>query len=222
MSRACRLVGGVCAYAVALAIPGLALAQVYKCVDRAGRTTYQQQPCPDTQKGGRLSLSIDNGSTRQDEDATEAWDAAVKQKRVLAGMPRAFVIRAFGSPQTMRPGNADESATEVWVYKRGDLETRVGFRGGVVAWSNDVDPAGVAPPDPSFVSARKALTTGMSCAPLESALGSAESTLEEFDSMLLRTVVRVAWAPTVAEPERTVVTCDSGVVARIDRTPMQP
>jgi hypothetical protein len=26
----------------------------------------------------------------------------------------------------------------------------------------------------------------------------------------------------VAEPERTVVTCDSGSVARIDRTPMQP
>jgi hypothetical protein len=193
---------------------------VYKCVDRAGRTTYQQQPCPDTQKGGRLSLSVDNGSTRQDDAAASELEAQAARKKVLPGMSRALVAKAYGTPQEMRPGEAGEDATEVWIFRKPELNVRVGFRAGFVAWVNDNVPADAAPASASAAepTQRQALARGMPCATLQRDLGNAETLEEDYDPALGRKVLRMIWPPTDTEQERLVVTCDGGAIARVDRT----
>ena len=63
---------------------------------------------------------------------------------------RAYVVRAYGTPQEMRPGRPRENASEVWLYKRSDLELAVGFAKGVVAWTNEPAKLDIEPdPQPS-------------------------------------------------------------------------
>lgn len=45
---------GACLMAVLLVSP--AFAQVYKCTEPGGKTSYQSQPCPDAAKGAELDL----------------------------------------------------------------------------------------------------------------------------------------------------------------------
>jgi hypothetical protein len=208
---------------IALACPAVVDAQVYKCVDRAGRTTYQQQPCPEAQKGGRLSLSVDSGSMQQRGDATPAdLDPQARLKKIVPGMTRAAVAQAHGAPQEMRPGRPGENAPEVWIYRRTDLAGRIGFREGVVAWvSDDVQADGTVNTG-AVGTPRQALAVGTPCAAAEGSLGAAETLEEDYDSASARKVLRMIWPPTTADPERTVVTCDGGVIARVDRTPMTP
>ena len=105
--------------AIAASVAAPAAAQVYKCIDRAGRVTYQQQPCPDAQTGGPMSsIIVDNSRTQAGDDENADWTEHIKRKQVVQGMPRAVVIQAYGSPQEMRPGRARENATEVWSYRR--------------------------------------------------------------------------------------------------------
>jgi hypothetical protein len=198
-----------------------AAGQIYKCVDRAGRITYQQQPCPDTHTGGPVALSVDNGRTQTNDETTGDWAERAKRKEVVPGMPRAFVVVAYGAPQEMRAGRAKENAAEVWSYRRADFEVDVGFNGGVVAWKNDNPSATpvVAADNPD--SPRQALGRGMLCAPLAEGLGAPTDTIEEFDEGLTRKVIRHRWDPTPTERERLVVTCADGKIERIERTPAQ-
>ncbi len=216
-ARLRRAAPAIAALAIALgAVP--ASAQVYKCVDRAGRTSYQQQPCPDTHKGGRVELWLGNANTGTGEDRDREWAARAKDKTVVPGMPRAFVVQAYGTPQEMRPGRAGEEATEVWVYRRSDLDTRVGFKGGVVAWVGDQPPE-APPPENAAPATRQSLAAGASCARLESDLGPSQSAVPERDDALGRDLVRYTWLPKEGDNVHLIVYCDRGVVARVDRTP---
>ena len=117
--------------ALALAVP--AAAQVYKCVDKSGHTTYQQSPCAGGQQGGTVELK-ESVSIRP--GGTEAmWSAAAREQRVIVGMPKPFVTEALGSPAEIRTPRAGESGTEVWVYAKGGQTTRVGFVNNAVAWT---------------------------------------------------------------------------------------
>lgn len=199
----------------AIACPALATAQVYKCVDRNGRVTYQQQPCTaDAPKEQRLDIFIGSRPGLAD-DGTDPWAEQVGKKIVVTGMPRATVMRAVGSPQQMRAGTAGEDAAEVWVYRRPDLEKRVGFRGGVVIWTKDTieDAASASPTRLS----RQAVVRGRDCGSIEIDLGPAESTVSETDAELGRPVVRYTFPAVPPENERTTVVCDAGVIARVDR-----
>ncbi len=109
-------------------------AQVYKCVDTAGRTTYQQAPCTGAQQGRPLQMQPDNGSTRGPE-TTAAWSAAVAERRVVVGMPKQWVVQALGSPAERRAARAGENATEVWVYMNPGEAMRVGLVADAVAWT---------------------------------------------------------------------------------------
>ena len=218
MNRALGLVRSACIAAIAVAIPGLAHAQVYKCVDRAGRTTYQQLPCPETQKGGRMSLSVDNGGARQVDAAAAELAAVAARNKILPGMARALVAKAFGTPQEMRAGQAGEDAAEVWVYRKPDLNARIGFRAGLVAWVNDNAAGADGMPDVAAgATPRQSVARGMPCEPLQRQLGNAASVEEDYDPAMARNVVRMIWPPTEMEQERLIVTCDGGAVARIDR-----
>jgi hypothetical protein len=125
------------ASAAAVAIAMLAcmsptLAQVFKCVDRAGHTTYQQSPCTGGQQGGAVELK-EPVTVRQDgNDAL--WGAAAREQRVVVGMPKTFVTQALGTPAQIRAPRNGESGSEVWVYNRNGQTTRVGFINNAIAW----------------------------------------------------------------------------------------
>jgi len=193
-------------------------AQVYKCVDKAGRTTYQQLPCPEAQKATRMDIQRDSGSLQGDGNDAE-WATRAKRKEVIVGMPRAYVIQAYGNPQEMRPGRADEKAAEVWHYRRSDLNTALGFNKGVVAWMNmDLQDGPAAPPDTES-SVRQNFHVSRRCADLVAEAGAPASTFEELDEGLAKRVTRQVWEPAPGDRERTTVTCLDGVVARVDRIP---
>lgn len=213
-----------------LAIPALGLflllavgaggahAQVYKCVDRAGRTTYQQGPCTEAQKGGRVELMLGNGSSQAGEsDADREWSERAKRKEVRAGMPRAYVVRAYGTPQEMRPGRPRENASEVWLYKRSDLELAVGFAKGVVAWTNEPAKLDIEPdPQPSR---RQLATVNRACGELAAEMGEPSSVSNALDDQSGRTVELRQWDPAPGDRETTIVTCLDGKVLRVERQP---
>jgi len=130
--RSARRSGAAAAAIVTLALSSPVLSQVYKCVDRAGHTTYQQSPCTGGQQGGTVELK-EPVTVRQDgNDAL--WSAAAREQRVVVGMPKPFVTQAFGSPAQIRAPRTGESGSEVWVYNRNGQTTRVGFINNVIAW----------------------------------------------------------------------------------------
>jgi hypothetical protein len=134
---------GVTAAIAALAVASPALAQVYKCVDRAGHTTYQQSPCTGGQQGGTVELK-EPVTVRQDgNDAM--WSAAAREQRVVVGMPKPFVTQALGTPAQIRAPRSGESGSEVWVFNRNGQTTRIGFTDNAIAWMRS--DAAAAPAD---------------------------------------------------------------------------
>lgn len=195
-----------------------AQAQVYKCVDSAGRTTYQKGPCGETQKGGRVELMLGNGSSLANEgDPEREWGERAKRKQVSAGMPRAFVVRAHGTPQEMRPGRPRENASEVWLYRRSDLELAVGFVKGVVAWTSEPGKLDIEP-DP-VPSRRQLATVDRACNELAAEMGAPDSVSNALDDLTGRTVELRQWEPAPGDRETTIVTCLDGKVLRVDRQP---
>jgi hypothetical protein len=217
VTAACRLLA--VAWALLVGVAPVA-AQIHKCVDKAGRTTYQQQPCPSAQKSTRMDLQLNNGSVQ--DDATDSdWAAKASRKEVGVGMPRAFVVQAYGTPQEMRPGRAKENAVEVWRYRREDFNVALGFNKGLVAWTNfspSDEPEAELDPEPTR---RKEFYIARKCADLEVEAGPATTTTDEMDEALARRVMRYIWEPEPGDRERTTVTCVDGVVARVERIPMR-
>jgi len=161
--------------ALLLAVAGLAHGQVYKCVDAGGRTTYQQEPCAKTEKGARVDLQTDNGSTRDSAALEAQWAAASKQGQVLAGMPKRYVQAAYGTPVEVRGGSTTDRVSEVWVFRAPSGGRRVGFLDGRVAYDRP-DEGSVAPPTPEEIAdtssrrdaspnvlARRAIAPGRDC-----------------------------------------------------------
>jgi hypothetical protein len=152
--------------AASLAVP--AVAQVYKCTDRNGHVTYQQEPCSGGQKGGTVELS--EPVTVQPGAKESQWSAAAREGRATVGMPKPFVTEALGRAAGIRTPRAGEIGTEVWVYPKGGQVTRIGFQDNVVAWiRTDVvepsprpgAPAAVVPDREARV--RQALVVGRPC-----------------------------------------------------------
>jgi hypothetical protein len=202
----------------ALGMSAGAHAQVFKCVDGAGRTTYQKGPCVDAQKGGRVELQLNNGSSQANTgDGEREWGERAKRKEVRVGMPRAYVVRAYGTPQEMRPGKPRENASEVWLYRRSDLELAVGFAKGVVAWTNDPAKLDIVPD--SLPSRRQIATVSRACGELAAEMGEPNSVSTMLDDQTGRTVELRQWNPAPGDRETTIVTCLDGKVLRVDRQP---
>ena len=162
-------------FAVLLAAAGLAHGQVYKCIDAGGRTTYQQEPCAKTEKGARVDLQTDNGSTRDSAALESQWAAAAKQGQVVAGMPKRYVQSAYGTPVEIRGGSSSDRVSEVWIFRPPSGGRRVGFLDGRVAYDRP-DEGSVAPPTPEEIAdtssrrdaspsvlARRAIAPGRDC-----------------------------------------------------------
>ena len=150
-------------------------AQVYKCLDGSGRTTYQQEPCAKTERGARVDILPDNGSTREPAALEARWLAAAKQGQVMPGMPKKYVRDAYGAPAEVRGGSAVDRVSEVWVFRNPGGTRSVGFLDGRVAFDRGED-ASSAPPvqderadtaarrDASgMVASRRSITAGRDC-----------------------------------------------------------
>lgn len=136
-----------------LAILGLALvtalpanAEVFRCVDGNGRTTYQQTPCAQNEKGVRVELTPDNGVGGDPPELVAKWTAAARQGQVLPGMPRRYVQSARGAPTEVRAGTAADRVSEIWIYRNPGGSRTIGFLDGRVQWERGEE----ASSDPSM------------------------------------------------------------------------
>lgn len=123
----------------ALSIATATHAQVYKCVDRNGHTTYQQSPCSGGQQGGAVELvdpvtARPGGPDARPGGPDALWSAAAREQRVIAGMPKPYVTEALGAPTNIRAPRAGEIGSEMWVYVKPAQTTRIGFQNNLVAW----------------------------------------------------------------------------------------
>jgi hypothetical protein len=76
--------------AIALLAASGAQAQVYKCIDSAGKVVYSQNPCPANTKSGTISrrLSPAPGYSAATPSATEAAEKAGKGDAAKAAAPK--------------------------------------------------------------------------------------------------------------------------------------
>lgn len=206
--------GKLAALLVACAAPMLAHGQVFKCVDTKGRVSYQSTPCPDAPTERKLDINLGPRNDAGGAAAPDPWAEQVAKKVVVNGMPRATVARAVGSPTVMRAGTPADDAAEVWIYRRGEAERRIGFRNGVVAWVQEG--MGDLTPPPVRVS-RREIVRGRSCGDLLRDLGPADTIVSVEDAELARPLMRYVFPSSPPDNETTTVFCDDGVVARVDR-----
>jgi len=126
-------------------LAGTSAAQVFKCVDAEGRTTYQQSPCAKGDKGARVELAPDNGRTQEPAALEAKWAVALKAGQVVAGMPKRLVRDAFGAPTEVRAGTTAERVSEIWIYRNPGGVRRIGFLDGRVAWEGGDDASSTPP-----------------------------------------------------------------------------
>lgn len=156
---------------VALVLAAPAAAQVYKCVDKNGHTTYQQSPCSGGQQGGTVKL--EESVSIRPSGSEAMWSAAAREQRVVVGMPKPFVTEALGAPAEIRAPRSGESGSEVWVYSKAGQTTRLGFVNNAVAWMRSDSAAPESRPQPPASGAspgaereariRDALAVGKTC-----------------------------------------------------------
>jgi hypothetical protein len=127
-------------------VPAVACAEVFKCVDGAGRITYQESACASGERGGAVVLPEQSVEVRESPEVEAAWRAAATRHEVIKGMPKRWVQQALGVPAAMRPGTPTDAATEVWSYELPAGTTRVGFSGNLVAWQRTEPRAAKASP----------------------------------------------------------------------------
>ena len=125
-----------------------------KCVDASGNITYQDSLCTPGQAGRAIELP--KAEARED---TCAWEAAARDARVIAGMPKRWVLRSRGAPIEIRPASAREDATEIWRYPVKDGALLVGFAGSNVAWVREDTPFARPAAAPAPPPARNVATT---------------------------------------------------------------
>ena len=165
------------ALAVMLLLAAPAVAQVYKCVDRGGHTTYQQSPCTGGLQGG--SVELKESVTNRPGGSEALWSAAAREHRVIIGMPKPYVTEALGAAAEIRAPRSGEGGSEVWVYNtKPGQTTRLGFVNNAVGWirsdtpppegragtgSAATAPAATSPASTREARVRDALAVGKTC-----------------------------------------------------------
>lgn len=220
---------GCLAVAFAAALP--VQAQVYRCVDAEGRTTYQQAPCAGAAKGARVEITRDNGVATDLPELEAKWAAAAKAGEVPAGMPKRYVQLARGAPAETRAGLPGERASEVWIYRNPDGIRRVGFLDGRMVWERgDAPQAGsgdAAVPEGAVPGSKPPIEAGQDCATAMAIAG----TPERSEAVLLPSKGRDGRPITApgmrhvfesdggSPPRRMAIVCLDGTVMEVQRPP---
>ena len=113
------------AIALAWAWTGTSQATAFKCVDRGGAVTYQQQPCP--------------AEGPPADSAKDSTPALVPANRLAVGMSAAEVKRLRGPPdRVLSTEREGPDRTEEWIYsnaRRGNQAVAITIQHGlVVRW----------------------------------------------------------------------------------------
>ena len=136
-----------------LALPSIASGedpppQIFKCTDKSGNVTYQNEPCPKDTKAGRIDIFDNRWSATREEREAE-WRRSASQHQLLAGMPARWVREALGEPKEVRD-TPTSGAAQLWLYSLRDRSVQVGMLDDQVLWFREtpaVSPTGrVAPP----------------------------------------------------------------------------
>lgn len=210
--------------AVALAgamamLSSVALADIFKCVDGAGRVTYQESPCGNGAHGTRVELSLDNVVSREAPEVEARWREAAARHEVTQGMPKRWVQQARGLPVQIRRGTANDAATEVWVYEAPSGSTQVGFAGNLVAWTRSEPRAMAASAATENAdAARSRVAADRKCDEVLAEIG-APSTRENIRLPATDAeVVRYTYDPVAGGlPVRLTFTCADGRVVAVSR-----
>ncbi|MCC6377549.1 MAG: DUF4124 domain-containing protein [Burkholderiales bacterium] len=210
-------------------------AEVFKCVDGHGRTTYQQAPCAQGAKGSRVDITADNGVAADDPALVAKWTAAAKAGQILPGMPQRYVQAALGPPYETRAGLPGERAGEVWHYRGSGGLRSIGFVDRRLAWERTEDapvaetpagPGGATPGIPGdAANARQSIEPGQDCQAAVSAAGSPERS----EAVLLPSTGpdgRITQSPGMRHvfasdggrpPQSMAIVCQYGLVSEVQR-----
>jgi hypothetical protein len=143
-----------------------ATTEIYKCTDRSGNVTYQNEKCPTGSQAGRVDI-FDNNWTANRAEKDAQWQRNAADHRVVTGMPARWVREGFGDPAEIRDTTTG-GAKELWVYNLPDRTLQIGMLDEQVQWFREtpVPPTGgfaQAPssPPPAAVSNSRAAGTAM-------------------------------------------------------------
>jgi hypothetical protein len=137
-SRASRCRGLVLALWAAV-LP--ASADIYKCTDRAGNITYQNEKCPTGGKAERVDI-FDNSWTADRAEKEAQWQRNAAERRVVTGMPANWVREGFGDPAEVKETTTG-GASEQWTYNLPDRSLQIGMLQDRVLWFRETP---VTPP----------------------------------------------------------------------------
>jgi len=216
-------------FALVAALP--VQAQVYRCVDAEGRTTYQQAPCAGSTKGARVEITRDNGVATDSAELEATWAAAAKAGKVEPGMPKRFVQVAWGTPAESRTGLPGERASEIWIYRNPGGIRRVGFLDGRMVWERGDEPQAAsgnpAIPEGAVPGTKAPIEAGQDCATAMAIAG----TPERSEAVLLPSKGRDGRPITApgmrhvfesdggSPPRRMAIVCLDGTVMEVQRPP---
>lgn len=147
-------------------IAPLASADIYKCIDRAGNITYQNEKCPAGGKAERVDI-FDNSWTADRAEKEAQWQRNAAERRVVAGMPASWVREGFGDPAEIKETTTG-GATEQWTYNLSDRSMQIGMLRDRVLWFRETPIAVAAArsaPLPAVTPAMPAATLSVAAAP---------------------------------------------------------
>jgi uncharacterized protein DUF4124 len=107
-------------------------AQIFKCTDKSGNVTYQNEPCPKDAKAGRIDIFDNRWSTTRDEKEAE-WRRNASQHQLATGMPARWVREALGEPTEVRD-TPTAGAAQLWLYSLRDRSVQIGMLNDQVLW----------------------------------------------------------------------------------------
>jgi hypothetical protein len=114
--------------------------EIYKCTDRSGNVTYQNEKCPTGSQAGRVDI-FDNNWTANRAERDAQWQRNAADHRVVTGMPARWVREGFGDPAEIRDTTTG-GAKELWIYNLPDRTLQIGMLDEQVQWFRE---APVAP-----------------------------------------------------------------------------
>jgi hypothetical protein len=144
----CWRAGAICIALGLCALAQHAMAEIYKCTDKNGNVTYQNEKCPSGGKIERVDIFDNNWTANRSEKEAE-WQRNAADRRVTTGMPARWVREGFGDPAEIRETTTG-GAKEIWVYSLPDKSLQVGMLDDQVVWVREtpvtVPAARMAPP----------------------------------------------------------------------------
>ena len=185
--------------------------EIYKCTDRSGNITYQNEKCPTGSQAGRVDI-FDNNWTASGAEKNAEWQRNAADRRVVTGMPAHWVREGLGDPAEIRDTTTG-GAKELWVYNLPDRALQIGMLDDKVQWFRETPAAPAsgfaqapppASPSPSATVAPNAPTSRSSAVPAKTASPRPIDILQAPDAMRSLDPALTGQSPRTSESPRPV------------------